>query len=299
MAAKKTRRVASDEENPGKRGVSQRGLTARRKLIAAAYEVMSQKGLEGSTIAEIIAEAGVGVGSFYNHFTSKEELAQAVFSNRANEFGAALEQVVRRAPNAAAATCYAYRRLIEESERDKVWASFIVQLEPTMQMLDNMLRKYARVGLGIGVEEGLLHIYNIEAGITAIHALEVAIVKSMLQGHISHKEAHQSAVEPVNGGLATRTQDVVSRSTCRRTGRRGTSGEYRHRHNGPQSAAQLILPARHSGRRRPRRPRQWPPTSCRANGPRLTNHSIGASRNGSPNLVAKPARPVRCIGLVS
>ena len=63
-----------------------------------------------------------------------------------------------------------------------------------MQMLDNMLRKYARVGLGIGVEEGLLHIYNIEAGITAIHALEVAIVKSMLQGHISHKEAHQSAV---------------------------------------------------------------------------------------------------------
>jgi AcrR family transcriptional regulator len=194
MAARKPRTPASDDESPSKRGPSERGLTARRKLIAAAYDVMSRKGLEGSTIAEIIVEAGVGVGSFYNHFTSKEELAQAVFSNRANEFGAALEQVVRRAPNAAAATCYAYRRLIEESERDKVWASFIVQLEPTMQMLDNMLRKYARVGLGIGVEEGLLRVYNIEAGITAIHAMEVAIVKSMLAGDISHKEAHRSAV---------------------------------------------------------------------------------------------------------
>lgn len=170
------------------------GSTVRRKLIEAAYEVMSRKGLEGSTIAEIIAEAGVGVGSFYNHFASKEELAQAVFSNRANEFGAALEQVVRRAPNAATATCYAYRRLIEEAERDKVWASFIVQLEPTMQMLDTMLRKYARVGLGIGVADGILEIYNIEAGITAIHAMEVAIVKSMLEGTITQKQAHQSAV---------------------------------------------------------------------------------------------------------
>jgi len=194
MALRKARRVASDEETPGNRGSPEGGLTARRKLIAAAYEVMSRKGLEGSTIAEIIAEAGVGVGSFYNHFTSKEELAQAVFSNRANEFGAALEQVVKRAPNAAAATCYAYRRLIEEAERDKVWASFIVQLEPTMQMLDNMLRKYARVGLGIGVQEGILRVYNIEAGITAIHAMEVAFVKSMLAGDISHKQAHQSAV---------------------------------------------------------------------------------------------------------
>lgn len=194
MAVRKAAMAASDDAKPDEKGAYARVLTARRKLIAAAYDVMSKKGLEGSTIAEIIAEAGVGVGSFYNHFTSKEELAQAVFSNRANEFGAALEQVVRRAPNAAAATCYAYRRLIEESERDKVWASFIVQLEPTMQMLDNMLRKYARVGLGIGVEEGRLRIYNIEAGITAIHAMEVAIVKSMLKGDITHKEAHQSAV---------------------------------------------------------------------------------------------------------
>lgn len=75
MAAKKARAASSDAE-PSKNGSSARGLTARRKLIAAAYDVMSKKGLEGSTIAEIIAEAGVGVGSFYNHFTSKEELAQ-------------------------------------------------------------------------------------------------------------------------------------------------------------------------------------------------------------------------------
>lgn len=194
MSSKKSALQASKVEDRGASEGSARGFSARKRLIAAAYEVMSVKGLEGSTIAEIIAEAGVGVGSFYNHFSSKEELARAVFSSRANEFGAALEQIVRRAPNAAVATCYAYRRLIEESERDKVWASFIVQLEPTMQMLDDMLRKYARVGLNIGIQEGILKIYNVEASITAIHAMEVAMVKSMLDGDITHKEAHQSAV---------------------------------------------------------------------------------------------------------
>lgn len=185
--------ASKDRESPTPPSQRRQPAT-RRKLIDAAYALMSRKGIEGSTIAEIITEAGVGVGSFYNHFTSKEELAQAVFSTRVNEYGATLEQVVRRAPHAPVATCFAYRRLIEEAERDKVWASFIVHLEPSMQMLDGMLRKYARVGLGIGVEDGTLQIYNVEVGITAIHAMMVAVVKSMLAGEITHHEAHRSSV---------------------------------------------------------------------------------------------------------
>lgn len=177
--------------------MSLRMRETRSKLLNAAYTIMSQRGLDNSTIAEIIEIAGVGVGSFYNYFDSKEDLARAVFLSRADSFGADLEIVVRSAPDAAAATCYAYRRLIDEAERDSVWASFIVQLEPTMQMLDGMLRKYARVGLGIGVETGQLQISDVEVAITAIHAIEVAVVKSMIAGEISHPDAHKSVELPL------------------------------------------------------------------------------------------------------
>lgn len=61
---------------PARSSRGPRRLTARRKLIVAAYDVMSRNGLDGSTLAEIIEEAGVGVGSFYRYFASKEDLAK-------------------------------------------------------------------------------------------------------------------------------------------------------------------------------------------------------------------------------
>ena len=194
---KLTETAASDGQAEPRRGRGGRRLTARKKLIDAAYQVMRDKGLEGSTIAEIVERAGVGVGSFYNHFTTKEELAQAVFSSVIEEHGAALEQVARQQPNAAISTCYASRRLIEQAERDRAWASFIIQLEPSMQMLDRLLRDHARVGVQKGVDSGMFRVEDVEFAITAIHALVIAIIRALLEGKITHRAAHRATALPL------------------------------------------------------------------------------------------------------
>ncbi|HVR91931.1 MAG TPA: TetR/AcrR family transcriptional regulator [Novosphingobium sp.] len=173
---------------------SGRKPSARKKLIVAAYTVMGAKGLDGCSIVDIIEQAGVGVGSFYNHFSSKEDLAKAVFAERAEELGATLERVALMSDNIAAATCYAFRRLIEEVELDALWASFIVQLEPSMQMLDGLLRDHARIGLRSGVTSGMLSISDVETGITAFHAVMVAVAKAMLAGQISSGQAHRASL---------------------------------------------------------------------------------------------------------
>src|SRR5262245_41717180 len=48
----------------------------RNKLIEAAVRVMAVKGVEGTAIGDITEAADVGVGSFYNHFTSKQDIAE-------------------------------------------------------------------------------------------------------------------------------------------------------------------------------------------------------------------------------
>ena len=159
----------------------------------AGCAVMSAKGFEASSITEIIEQARVGVGSFYNHFSSKEDLAKAIFAERADAFATGLENAALATSDAAAATCFAFRRLIEEVQTDKVWAAFIVQLEPTMQMLDGLLRGHARNALSFGVAQGLLKVENLEAGITAIHAIMIATAKGMLAGDLTPEEAHGSA----------------------------------------------------------------------------------------------------------
>ena len=154
---------------------------------------MGQKGLEASTVAEIIAEAGVGVGSFYKHFSSKEDLAEAVFLARADTLGFAVETAALQSADAAAATCFAFRRFIEEAESDALWASFMIQLEPSMPLIARLLRGHARAGLSRGIATGALKIDDVEAAITAVGALIQAFVRARLRGELTSNEAHRAS----------------------------------------------------------------------------------------------------------
>lgn len=49
--------------------------SVRQKLVDAALDVFQEAGFNGSSVQDLTDAAGVPKGSFYNHFTSKEELA--------------------------------------------------------------------------------------------------------------------------------------------------------------------------------------------------------------------------------
>lgn len=166
----------------------------RQRLLDAAYTAMSTKGFETSRIADIIEAAEVGVGSFYNHFSGKEDLARAVFFYRVDEFGEELEVLARSTPDIAATTCFVYRRLLERAAEDPAWGAFILQLEPLFRMFDKLMRPHARVGLQIGIDDGTFSIDDIEPSISAIHAMMLAVTQAMLVGDLSKQRAHRSSI---------------------------------------------------------------------------------------------------------
>jgi AcrR family transcriptional regulator len=51
----------------------------KAQIIAAAARVFANKGFTGTAIAEIAIEAGIGKGTIYEYFESKEDLFFAVF----------------------------------------------------------------------------------------------------------------------------------------------------------------------------------------------------------------------------
>lgn len=56
----------------------QRRAKSRSKLMQAAYRLFAVHGAEAPTIDDVIAEAKVARGTFYNHFKSRDELFRAV-----------------------------------------------------------------------------------------------------------------------------------------------------------------------------------------------------------------------------
>lgn len=64
----------------------------RERLLHAGCKGFSRVGLAKITIAELAREAGIGKGSFYQFFDSKEELFLAVQEQQEDAFKAALER---------------------------------------------------------------------------------------------------------------------------------------------------------------------------------------------------------------
>ncbi len=85
----------------------QRKAKTRRGLLDAAEKVMVGKGYHRTLISDIVAEAGVGQGTFYRHFGDKRHLFQELFEDfvarlvaQFDDFSAALpedEESYRRA----------------------------------------------------------------------------------------------------------------------------------------------------------------------------------------------------------
>ena len=72
----------------------------RDAIIAAGLRTMFRSGFNGSSVRDIVAEAGVPQGSFTNHFRSKEAFAEAVL----NHYFASVQGLVRAALEDASLT---------------------------------------------------------------------------------------------------------------------------------------------------------------------------------------------------
>jgi AcrR family transcriptional regulator len=60
-------------------------------LVATAREVFAERGADGS-LEEIARRAGVGIGTLYRHFATRDALIEAVFERRIGDFVALAER---------------------------------------------------------------------------------------------------------------------------------------------------------------------------------------------------------------
>jgi AcrR family transcriptional regulator len=76
----------------------------RARIVDTAREVFAARGAEAS-LEEIARGAGVGIGTLYRHFPTRDDLVEAVFHDRVHELQALAEELLASgAPGTALAT---------------------------------------------------------------------------------------------------------------------------------------------------------------------------------------------------
>ena len=65
-----------------RQGTADVGSSAHERILDAAYELFSRRGIQAVGINEVIARAGVATATLYRHFRSKDELVLAFLDLR-------------------------------------------------------------------------------------------------------------------------------------------------------------------------------------------------------------------------
>ena len=59
-----------------------RGEQTRQAILTAAYDLIIQQGFAATSMRQIAEDAGLALGSIYNHFSSKDEVFRAIIQER-------------------------------------------------------------------------------------------------------------------------------------------------------------------------------------------------------------------------
>lgn len=151
MAPSTNPTAKSDGRPAGMNGQEARRTKTRELLIETASRLFSERHPAGVTIDDIIQAAGVGKGTFYNHFADKDVLATEVRRRVMAKTDAGVtalnDGVQDPAVRIARGLCY-YARLVY---RDPVHAGLLAQNLP----LDMSSSTLAMMGVGNDVARGI------------------------------------------------------------------------------------------------------------------------------------------------
>jgi len=83
----------------------------REKVLAAAVGLFAERGTEGS-LEEVAKRAGVGIGTLYRHFPTRDALVEAAYRNEVAQLRAAADELLAELPPDAALEAW-MRRFVD------------------------------------------------------------------------------------------------------------------------------------------------------------------------------------------
>jgi AcrR family transcriptional regulator len=162
-------------------GRTRRRIETRRRLVASARGLFADEGIDAVRINEITEAAGVGFGSFYNHFESKDAIVAAVVEEVATELGQAIERATADLDDPAEVVAVAHRTIVERCAHDHPLGWLLVRLDVTHDIALQALAPFAARDLDRGVAAGRFVVDHPASVLIASGGALLAVVRAVLR----------------------------------------------------------------------------------------------------------------------
>ncbi|MCW3016293.1 MAG: transcriptional regulator, TetR family [Solirubrobacterales bacterium] len=152
----------------------------RTRLTDATRALITEKGVGGLRISEITDRADVALGSFYNHFDSKEEIVEAVVTDSLRELAEAVATRTGEDQDPAELVSAAIRRFVRLAYDDPGFARLVVYLNHADALFATAVHPAARGAVEAGVASGRFQIADIEAFVTGVVGGALAVMRGIV-----------------------------------------------------------------------------------------------------------------------
>lgn len=150
------------------------------RLIESALLVFSEKGVDAAVIDDVIAQAEVSRGTFYNYFRTNEELMAAVLLEVGNELLQLVEQSVNLCKEPAQRLATALRMVLHTTRRYPLMGRFASRVGIEQAIQNSLALLYLPRDLKQGMDEGRFHLSDPLIGLDLISGAMRAAIYAMV-----------------------------------------------------------------------------------------------------------------------
>lgn len=159
-----------------------RRARTRGVLVAAGRTLIGDRGVAGLKIHDITQEADVALGSFYNHFSSKEELVEAVVSDSLEELAVSEGLAAHPDQDPAITAGVAVLRIVGTAFHDPEFARLLVRLDHSDLIYERAMRPAAEAVIQAGIAAGRFDVPDVEVAAQNVVAGSLALIRRVLDG---------------------------------------------------------------------------------------------------------------------
>lgn len=169
-----------------------RKLEARRRLLAAARQVIAETGIKGLRISDVTDRADLGFGTFYTYFPSKDALVEEVVAEALAGLASTIGGAAMEFDDPAEAASVSYRRFLRFGRDEPELASVLAELDRANDIFEHALSPWARETLERGQASGRFSILDVDLCLTSVAASALAAIRAILAGRVEGGPASES-----------------------------------------------------------------------------------------------------------
>ena len=163
-------------------GAAPKRERTRRQLLLAAMHLYGQRGVRAATLQEIASAAGVASGTIYNHFQSREEIAEQVALWLADTLCQCISGSYAHVKRGVERMAIGNRRYLWLAQESPSWALMLLEVGAAAPKLAQVVHDYALADLRLGVRQKSFRIASEASAMNLIDGTVSSAMQSIALG---------------------------------------------------------------------------------------------------------------------